>query len=180
MKALRKPNACVQLPDETCPGFFGAEMWNPNTPISEDCLYLNIAVPNPRPINSAVLVRVSNNLKIMEMILVIHIIVSSELFLIYRKILLFKLWIYGGSFYGGSSSLDVYDPKVLASEENIIVVSIQYRLGSLGFLYLGTEDAPGNQGLYDQRMAIKWVKDNIAYFGGNSKNITLWSGKTLG
>ena len=87
-----------------------------------------------------------------------------------------KFWIYGGSFYSGSSSLDVYDPKVLASEENIIVVSIQYRVGSLGFLYLGTEDAPGNQGLYDQRLAIKWVKENIQYFGGNSDNITLWSG----
>ena len=105
--------------------------------------------------------------------------VGSVLFLI-NHFLFFKLWIYGGSFYSGSSSLDVYDPKVLASEENIIVVSIQYRVGSLGFLYLGTEDAPGNQGLYDQRMAIKWVKDNIAYFGGNSENITLWSGKTIG
>ena len=61
----------------------------------------------------------------------------------------------------------------------MIVVSIQYRVGSLGFLYLGTEDAPGNQGLYDQRLAIKWVKDNIQYFGGNKENITLWSGTIL-
>ena len=52
-------------------------------------------------------------------------------------------------------------------------------MGSLGFLYLGTEDAPGNQGLYDQRLAIKWVKDNIQYFGGNKENITLWSGTIL-
>jgi acetylcholinesterase len=73
--------------------------------------------------------------------------------------------------------LDVYDPKVLASEENIIVVSIQYRVGSLGFLYLGTEDAPGNQGLLDQRLAMKWVKENINFFGGNNDNITLFSGK---
>ena len=73
--------------------------------------------------------------------------------------------------------MDIYDPKVLASEENIIVVSIQYRVGSLGFLYLGTEDAPGNQGLLDQRLAMKWVKDNIQYFGGNKDNITLFSGR---
>ena len=89
----------------------------------------------------------------------------------------FQLWIYGGSFFSGSASLDIYDPKVLASEENIIVVSIQYRVGSLGFLYLGTEDAPGNQGLLDQRLAMKWVKDNIQYFGGNKDNITLFSGR---
>ena len=56
-------------------------------------------------------------------------------------------------------------------------MSIQYRLGSLGFLYLGTEEAPGNQGLLDQRLAIKWVKENIRRFGGNSDNITLFSGK---
>ena len=71
----------------------------------------------------------------------------------------------------------MYDPKVIASEENIIVVSIQYRLGSLGFLYLGNDDAPGNQGLLDQRLAMKWVQENINFFGGSSDNITLFSGK---
>ena len=90
---------------------------------------------------------------------------------------LLQLWIYGGSYFSGSSSIDIYDPKVLASEENVIVVSIQYRVSALGFLYLGTEDAPGNQGLLDQRLAIEWTKNNIQYFGGNSDNITLFSGK---
>ena len=56
LKAHKKPNACVQVPDTMYPGFFGAEMWNANTLISEDCLYLNIAVPVPHPNNSAVLV----------------------------------------------------------------------------------------------------------------------------
>ena len=68
----------------------------------------------------------------------------------------------------------VYDPKILASEENIIVVSFQYRVASLGFLFAGTEDAPGNAGLFDQLMALQWIKDNIAQFGGNPENITLF------
>ena len=114
-------------------------MWNPNTPMSEDCLYINVAAPRPRPENSAVLV-----------------------------------WIYGGGFYSGSATLDVYDPKILSAEENIIVVSFQYRVASLGFLFAGTEDAPGNAGLFDQLMALQWVKDNIAQFGGNPENITLF------
>ncbi len=89
-----------------------------------------------------------------------------------------QFWIYGGSFYGGTSTLDIYDPKILASEQNIIVVSVQYRVASLGFLYLGgAEEVEGNAGLLDQRMAIKWVRDNIAAFGGAPENITLFSGE---
>lgn len=89
-----------------------------------------------------------------------------------------QIWIYGGSYYTGTSTLDVYDPRTLASEQNVIVVSLQYRVASLGFLYVeGVGGVEGNAGLLDQRMAIKWVRNNIAAFGGNKDNITLFSGK---
>ena len=74
---------------------------------------------------------------------------------------LFQLWIYGGSFSGGTSTLDIYDPKILASEESVIVASIQYRTASLGFLYLDGGEAEGvlgNAGLLDQRMAMQWIR----------------------
>lgn len=63
---------------------------------------------------------------------------------------------------------------MLASEENIIVVSINYRVASQGFLYLGTPDAPGNAGLFDQNMALRWVHDNIHRFGGDPNRVTLF------
>ena len=56
---------------------------------------------------------------------------------------------------------------------NIPAVGIQYRVASLGFLYFDTEDVPGNAGMFDQLMAMQWVKNNIAKFGGNPNNITL-------
>ena len=55
------------------------------------------------------------------------------------------------SFYSGSATLDVYDPKVLASEENIILVSFQYRVASLGFLFFDTEDVPGTFILFENK-----------------------------
>jgi len=57
-EATKLPNSCVQILDMMFPGFPGAEMWNANTKMSEDCLYLNVAVPVPRPNNTAVMVSV--------------------------------------------------------------------------------------------------------------------------
>ncbi|XP_076669783.1 acetylcholinesterase isoform X1 [Andrena cerasifolii] len=139
LNATALPNSCVQILDTVFGDFAGATMWNPNTPLSEDCLYVNVVAPRPRPTSAAVMV-----------------------------------WIFGGGFYSGSATLDVYDHKTLVSEENVILVSMQYRVASLGFLYFGTSDVPGNAGLFDQMMALQWVRDNIAAFGGNPENVTLF------
>ncbi|XP_069460821.1 cholinesterase-like [Ambystoma mexicanum] len=85
------------------------------------------------------------------------------------------VFIYGGAFLGGASSLPVYDPRNLVQAENIIVVSMNYRIGPLGFLALpGNSEAPGNAGLFDQQLALSWVQENIAAFGGNPDSVTLF------
>ena len=63
----------------------------------------------------------------------------------YRSLFIFKVWIYGGGFASGTSTLDIYDPKILVAETQLIYVSIQYRLNIFGFLYMDNENAPGNQ-----------------------------------
>ena len=55
----------------------------------------------------------------------------------------------------------MYDGSVLAAEHDVIVVSMNYRLGPLGFLYMDDEEAPGNMGLMDQNLAMDWVQRNI-------------------
>lgn len=80
--------------------------------------------------------------------------------------------IHGGGFGAGMSNL--YAGHILSSYADVIVVSINYRLGIFGFLSTGDANLPGNYGLWDQQMAIQWVHDNIAAFGGDPDQITLF------
>uniref|UniRef100_L7M115 acetylcholinesterase n=1 Tax=Rhipicephalus pulchellus TaxID=72859 RepID=L7M115_RHIPC len=82
-------------------------------------------------------------------------------------------WIHGGDFRHGSAAMPLVDGGNLAALGDVLVVTIAYRLGSFGYLYDGTEGAPGNQGLHDQLMALKWIQDNIAAFGGDPAEVTL-------
>lgn len=123
---------------------------------SEDCLYLNVWTPDPAPSKP-------------------------------RPVM---VWFHGGANVTGSASDVVpfpdipgyiYDGHVLVQEHDVVVVTINYRLGVLGFFghaALAGEDAgypfAGNQGLLDQRAALQWVRANIAAFGGNPKKVTIF------
>lgn len=86
------------------------------------------------------------------------------------------VWIPGGGFVTGAGS--DYDPTRLAVTGHVVVVTVNYRLGALGFLSdrdLGGGDAwAGNYGLADQQAALRWVRDNITAFGGDAHNVTLF------
>ncbi|XP_054161092.1 cholinesterase 1-like [Oppia nitens] len=119
--------------------------------MSEDCLYLNVWTPRSRPSSSA------NLLPVM-------------------------IWLYGGAFTIGSGSQfgamymtsdNIYEGTQLALRD-VVVVTLNYRLGIFGFLYGNRTDCPGNQGFWDQSVAIRWVRDNIRTFGGNPDEITLF------
>nr|XP_021520675.1 carboxylesterase 1D-like [Aotus nancymaae] len=82
------------------------------------------------------------------------------------------VWIHGGGlFLGGAST---YDGLALAAHENVVVVTIQYRLGIWGFFSTGDEHSRGNWGHLDQLAALHWVQDNIASFGGNPGSVTIF------
>jgi para-nitrobenzyl esterase len=90
------------------------------------------------------------------------------------------VWIHGGGFANGSAG--VYVANRLASRGNIVVVTINYRLGALGFLAhpaLGPPGAVGNYGLTDQQAALRWVRDNIEKFGGDPHKVTV-AGESAG
>lgn len=113
-------------------------------PQSEDCLFLNIYSPGLDASRRPVMV-----------------------------------WIHGGAFSIGSGSQQMYSTGTLASSCDVVLVTINYRLGVLGFLNLnevtgGRIPATGNEGLQDQIAALRWVKENIAAFGGDPGNITIF------
>jgi para-nitrobenzyl esterase len=89
------------------------------------------------------------------------------------------VWIHGGGFFRGSGSNPAYDGEALA-RRGVVLVTLNYRLGALGFLThpaLSRESArgvSGNYGLLDQIAALRWVQQNIAHFGGDPANITVF------
>lgn len=114
------------------------------TQTSEDCLYLNVWTPA----KSA-----ADKLPVM-------------------------VWIYGGAFAAGATNWPMYDGTRLA-ETGVVLVSVAYRVGPFGFLAhpdLSKESGhgSGNYGLEDQVAGLKWVKDNIAKFGGDASNVTIF------
>lgn len=82
------------------------------------------------------------------------------------------VWIHGGSFVEGTSG--VYSAEALSLYGEVIVVFINYRLGMFGFLRSADGKFPGNQGLWDQHLALKWIHNNIDAFGGNPNNVTIF------
>lgn len=116
---------------------------------SEDCLFLNIQTPYIPKAGS-----------------------KSKL----RPVL---FWIHGGGFTGGTGADQSSDGGDLASKEDLVVVTINYRLSTLGFLAIPGTDIKGNYGIADQITALDWVLANIASFGGDPKRITI-SGESAG
>ncbi|XP_028849406.1 neuroligin-2a isoform X4 [Denticeps clupeoides] len=82
------------------------------------------------------------------------------------------LFIHGGSYMEGTGNM--FDASVLAAYGNVIVVTMNYRLGVLGFLSTGDQSAKGNYGLLDQIQALRWLNENIGHFGGDSERITIF------
>jgi len=142
--------SCLQV---VGPGGFGpwTHEYVVDGPVSEDCLYLNVWTPASRGAHLPVL-----------------------------------MWIHGGAFTGGSGSVPIYNGEALAAQ-GIVVVTINYRLGALGFLAhpeltkeaQASHTPPGNYGLQDMVAALRWVRDNIAAFGGDAHAVTI-AGQSAG
>lgn len=145
---------------------------------------------NPKPIKSwdnvldatqkpvACMQRSNPNQQVAEDCLYLNVFVRADSYLNRKNSLKpILLWIHGGGYVSGSgASTDGY---TLAALKDVIVVSINYRLGPFGFMYMPDTDATGNQGFLDQHMAMQWVHDNADRFGGDRDRITI-SGTSAG
>ena len=166
-------DSCVQLFDDTFPGFSGSEAWNPPGNVSEDCLYLNIWVPVTLEQDS-LLKKLSEKTNLDEIKYIKNGFSFKYNFTSFvEKTSMF--WVYGGSYYSGSAGLKLYDGTILSALENVIVVSTNYRLGVFGFLFMNNKRAPGNAGLADQIKAVEWYKENyLKFFGGSMSSLTMF------
>ncbi len=89
------------------------------------------------------------------------------------------MWVYGGAFLTGGTAIETYDAARMCAEQEVVVVSANYRVGAFGFLWLGDhggEDAGAapNAGLLDQLAAMEWVSGNISAFGGDPTRLTVF------
>src|SRR3984885_9641252 len=89
------------------------------------------------------------------------------------------VWLHGGGFVSGSGAVPVYDGLHLSKRGDIVVVTLNHRLGVYGYLYFGDQAGiqyadSGNSGTLDQILALKWVRENIAEFGGDPENVTIF------
>lgn len=94
------------------------------------------------------------------------------------------VWIHGGAYAWGGSSTSMYDGERFAIDHDVVIVSFNYRLGVLGFTYLGNHLGPefegsGSLAIQDAAAALRWVGDNITSFGGDPRNVTIF-GKSAG
>ncbi|WP_083874575.1 carboxylesterase/lipase family protein [Nocardia paucivorans] len=86
------------------------------------------------------------------------------------------VWLHGGAYCLGTAAQEIYNGRILAETGDVVVVTVNYRVGAFGFLDLSSlsPDFAPNLGLHDQLAALEWVRDNIASFGGDPGNVTLF------
>ncbi|XP_066578846.1 neuroligin-2a [Amia ocellicauda] len=126
---------------------------------SEDCLYLNVYVPT----EDGPLTKKHDESTINS---------PRDEDIRDRRKKPVMLFIHGGSYMEGTGNM--FDASVLAAYGNVIVVTMNYRLGVLGFLSTGDQAAKGNYGLLDQIQALRWLNENIGHFGGDPERITIF------
>uniref|UniRef100_A0A673KSE6 Neuroligin 4 X-linked b n=1 Tax=Sinocyclocheilus rhinocerous TaxID=307959 RepID=A0A673KSE6_9TELE len=125
---------------------------------SEDCLYLNIYVPTEE----------GTLIKIHYFLIFLSVSDAHD----DTGLKPVMVYIHGGSYVEGTGNM--IDGSILASYGNVIVVTVNYRLGVLGFLSTGDQAAKGNYGLLDQIQALRWVKENIQAFNGDPERVTIF------
>lgn len=91
-----------------------------------------------------------------------------------KIILPVMVYIFGGGFFSGSANPYIHGPEYFMDTQQVILVTVAYRLGALGFLSTGDESCPGNFGFKDQNLALKWIQQHIKAFGGDPNRVTIF------